>query len=102
MSDITRYDFTGPLDLVNQTRLVPQIHGECVMYEDHVAEVDSLRDKIERFGNTDDPTAFDWNVLRHIDALEDEVKLLRKVSERLADCPLNACRYITCHTSRGY
>lgn len=33
-------------------------------------EVDSLRDKIERFGNTDDPTEFDWNVLRRIDELE--------------------------------
>lgn len=47
------------------------------------AERENLKDKIERFGNTDDPSAFDWNVLGHIDELEQQLAAHRKLAEVL-------------------
>jgi len=51
---------------------------------DYVADLKDenkrLKDQIERFGNTSDPTAFDFNVLKRLDELE------RIVRGENADC----------------
>lgn len=75
--------------------------GDCENYMDAkdrriatlTAERDCYKDKIERFGNTDDPTAFDFGVLHQIDELEATIATLTaerdardKQVRKLVDC----------------
>ena len=86
MSNDIHSSRVGPQDLYCSGHEANNFRCGCASCRDmdYVADLKDenkrLKDQIERFGNTSDPTAFDFNVLKRLDELE------RIVRGENADC----------------